>query len=59
MATWIPVVKSNIGQQEILAVNRVLESGMLAQGTEVSTFENDFSKIVSNAFCVAVNSATS
>jgi dTDP-4-amino-4,6-dideoxygalactose transaminase len=32
---------------------------MLAQGTEVSAFENDFSKIVSDAFCVAVNSGTS
>jgi dTDP-4-amino-4,6-dideoxygalactose transaminase len=59
MTTWIPVVKPNIGQQEILAVNRILESGMLAQGTEVSAFENDFSKIVSDAFCVAVNSGTS
>ena len=59
MTAWIPVVKPNIGPQETLAVNRVLESGMLAQGDEVSLFENEFSNLVSNTFCVAVNSGTS
>ena len=59
MTAWIPVVKPNIGLQETLAVNRVLESGMLAQGDEVSLFENEFSKLVSKTFCVAVNSGTS
>lgn len=59
MTAWIPVAKPNIGPQETLAVNRVLESGMLAQGNEVSSFENEFSKIVGNTFCVAVNSGTS
>ena len=59
MTLWIPVAKPNIGQQESEAVNRVLDSGMLAQGTEVSSFENEFSKIVNNSFCVAVNSGTS
>jgi len=59
MTVWIPVAKPNIGQQESEAVNRVLDSGMLAQGTEVSSFENEFSKIVNDFFCIAVNSGTS
>ena len=59
MTVWIPVAKPNIGQEESEAVNRVLDSGMLAQGTEVSSFENEFSKIVNNSFCIAVNSGTS
>ncbi len=59
MTIRIPVSKPNIGQHEITAVNRILESGMLAQGNEVTAFENEFSKIVDNSFCVAVNSGTS
>jgi perosamine synthetase len=59
MSTWIPAAKPNIGLQETLAVNRVLESGMLAQGGEVSSFEKEFSSIVNGVFCVAVNSGTS
>ena len=59
MTVWIPVAKPNIGQEESEAVNRILDSGMLAQGTEVSSFENEFSKIVNNSFCIAVNSGTS
>ena len=59
MTSWIPVAKPNIGLQEITAVNRVLESGMLAQGSEVHAFESEFSQIVNDVSCIAVNSGTS
>ncbi len=55
----IPLSKPNIGEAETAAVIRVLESGMLAQGTEVAAFEKEFSEVVSNHHCIAVNSGTS
>lgn len=55
----IPVAKPIIGRQERLAVNRVLRSGLIAQGPEVAGLESDFSEIVENQFCIAVNSGTS
>ena len=55
----IPVAKPEIGKAERKAVDRVLRSGLLAQGPEVSSFEKEFSKIVGDRECVAVNSGTS
>ncbi len=37
-------------------MNRVLESGILAQGPEVAAFENEFSATVQGRHCAAVNS---
>jgi dTDP-4-amino-4,6-dideoxygalactose transaminase len=55
----IPVAKPEIGKAERRAVDRVMRSGLLAQGTEVSNFEKEFSKFVEDRDCVAVNSGTS
>jgi perosamine synthetase len=55
----IPVALPIISFRERRAVNRVLRSGNLAQGKEVSTFESEFSRFVGNRECVAVNSGTS
>jgi len=55
----IPLAKPQINWHEKLAVMRVLKSGNLAQGPEVKLFESEFSKIVGNRECVAVNSGTS
>ena len=38
---------------------RVLDSGMIAQGPEVAAFETEFSTLVSEHHCIAVNSGTS
>jgi perosamine synthetase len=59
MTTIIPAAKPLIGVEEREAVDRVLQSGMLAQGPEVAAFETEFSAIVGNRHCVAVNSGTS
>lgn len=59
MSEMIPAAKPIIGDEERAAVDRVLQSGMLAQGPEVAAFENEFSKIVAGRQCVAVNSGTS
>lgn len=56
----ISVAKPLIGWKERRAVDRVLRSGMLAQGPQVSAFELEFSEqVVDGRPCVAVNSGTS
>lgn len=48
-----------IGDEERAAVDRVMLSGMLAQGPEVAAFESEFARLVDGRQCVAVNSGTS
>ncbi|MDU1122566.1 MAG: aminotransferase class I/II-fold pyridoxal phosphate-dependent enzyme, partial [Dermabacter sp.] len=56
----IPAAKPIIGEEERAAVDRVLASGMIAQGPEVAAFEKEFSSALAGGReCVAVNSGTS
>ena len=56
----IPVARPIIGDDECAAVERVLRSGMIAQGSEVAAFETEFADaLVEGRRCVAVNSGTS
>ncbi|SDU86662.1 DegT/DnrJ/EryC1/StrS family aminotransferase [Jiangella alkaliphila] len=56
----IPAAKPIIGDEEREAVDRVLRSGMMAQGPEVAAFEQEFAaELVAGRACVAVNSGTS
>ena len=56
----IPAAQPIIGDEERAAVDRVMQSGMLAQGPEVAAFEEEFSnQVVDGSYCVAVNSGTS
>lgn len=56
----IPAAKPIIGQEERDAVDRVLASGIVAQGPEVAAFEKEFStELAGGRECVAVNSGTS
>jgi len=59
MPDMIPAAQPIIGAQEREAVDRVLASGMVAQGPEVAAFEQEFSAVVGGRECVAVNSGTS
>jgi perosamine synthetase len=57
---FIPAARPLIGDEERAAVDRVLRSGMLAQGPEVAAFEAEFSEHFGlGRACVAVNSGTS
>ncbi|APT85668.1 DegT/DnrJ/EryC1/StrS family aminotransferase [Corynebacterium aquilae] len=57
---FIPPASPIIGQPERDAVDRVLQSGMIAQGPEVAKFEEEFAALMSpGAVAVAVNSGTS
>lgn len=56
----IPAAKPVIGDEERAAVDRVLRSGMIAQGPEVAAFEKEFAEqLVGGRACVAVSSGTS
>ncbi|MBB5632651.1 dTDP-4-amino-4,6-dideoxygalactose transaminase [Cryobacterium mesophilum] len=55
----IPAARPLIGDEERAAVDRVMRSGMLAQGPEVAAFEQEFSALVDGRHCIAVNSGTS
>ena len=59
MTEFIAAAKPLVGERERAAVDRVLASGMLAQGPEVAAFEQEFSAVVAGRHCVAVNSGTS
>ena len=60
MSDFIPAAKPIIGDEEREAVDRVLQSGMVAQGPEVAAFESEFgAHFVDGRETVAVNSGTS
>ncbi|HEX2893874.1 MAG TPA: DegT/DnrJ/EryC1/StrS family aminotransferase [Marmoricola sp.] len=57
---FIPAARPIIGDEERTAVDRVLASGMIAQGPEVAAFEEEFAdQLTAGRRCVAVNSGTS
>jgi len=59
VSEFIPPAKPIIGDEEREAVDRVLRSGMVAQGPEVAAFEREFSEhFVAGRPTVAVNSGT-
>lgn len=58
MGRFIPVAKPCIGQEELEAVRRVLESGILAHGPEVEAFEREFAEYVGADYAVAVANGT-
>lgn len=57
----IPHNKPTLGIEEELAARRVLQSGWLAQGTEVESFENEFCQFIGlpKGHAVAVTNGTS
>jgi len=60
MTDFIPPARPLIGDEERAAVDRVLRSGMLAQGPEVKAFEQEFAEHFGlGRACVAVSSGTS
>ena len=57
---FIPAARPIIGDEEREAVDRVLRSGMIAQGPEVAAFEAEFAEhFADGRATVAVNSGTS
>lgn len=56
--TQIPVARPLLGEQEIEAVRRVVQSGWITQGPEVAAFEAEFAAFVGAAHACAVSNCT-
>jgi perosamine synthetase len=54
----IPIAKPLLGDEELQAVKRVLESGILAHGPEVEAFEKEFAEYIGVDYAVAVANGT-
>lgn len=54
----IPFSPPNIGQEEILAVKKVLESGWLTHGPKTEKFEVEFAKYIGTKRAISLNSCT-
>ncbi|MCL3817577.1 DegT/DnrJ/EryC1/StrS family aminotransferase [Aeromicrobium wangtongii] len=59
MRSFIPAAKPLIGDDERVAVERVLTGGRIAQGPEVAAFETEFAQeLTDGRTCVATSSGT-
>ena len=56
--TVIPIASPQIGSEERAAVDRVLRSGTIAQGPEVSCFEEEFAGMCGVKYAIATNNGT-
>jgi len=56
--TYIPFHKPTIGQEEIKALRKVLESGWLTTGPQTVAFEKEFIQYTQSKYSVALNSCT-
>jgi len=54
----IPIAKPSVGEDEAIAAAKIIRSGMLASGQEVTKFENAFSRFIGSNHSIATNSGT-
>lgn len=54
----IPVAKPSVGEEEIDAVSRVMRTGMLASGAEVTAFESEFAGYIGTEHAIATSNGT-
>ena len=54
----IPIAKPSFGNEEVEAVKKVLESGIVASGPRTQTFEKEFSEYLSVDHAIAVTNGT-
>jgi perosamine synthetase len=54
----IPIAKPLIGNEEKKEVQKVLNSGMIAQGQWVTDFESEFAKFIGSKYAIATSSGT-
>lgn len=59
MSFKFPLATASWGQEEIAAMQRVIDSGMFSMGANVGAFERDFAAYIGSQHCVMVNSGSS
>ena len=58
MNRFIPIAKPLLGKDELTAVKKVFESGILVQGEQTKLFENEFAKYIGVKHAIAVSNGT-
>ena len=59
MSVRFPLAANKWGQQELNAINKVINSGIFIMGENVAEFEKQFAEYVDSKYCVMVNSGSS
>lgn len=59
MSFKFPLATASWGQEEIAAMQRVIDSGVFSMGANVQAFERDFAAYIGSQHCVMVNSGSS
>jgi CDP-6-deoxy-D-xylo-4-hexulose-3-dehydrase len=59
MGFKFPLATSSWADEEIAAMQRVIDSGMFTMGENVRAFEREFARYVDSRYCVMVNSGSS
>ncbi len=59
MNVKFPLATATWGNQEYVAMQHVIDSGMFTMGPKVHAFESEFAKYIGSKFCVMVNSGSS
>lgn len=59
MVTKYNLASSTWDEQELSAIQRVIDSGNYSMGKEVVSFEHEFAKFTGSKYCVMVNSGSS
>lgn len=59
MSFKFPLATASWGEEEIVAMQHVIASGMFTMGANVQTFEQDFTRYIGSRYCVMVNSGSS
>ena len=54
----IPIAKPLLGEEEIIAVKEVIESGIIASGPKTEEFEKNFADFVGTKYAIATTSGT-
>jgi len=59
MSVSFPLAAQTWGDEELQAMQRVIDSGMFTMGEQVANFESKFAKYIGARYCVMVNSGSS
>lgn len=54
----IPIFSNTLGEEELIAIQKVIESRWIGLGPKTKEFENEFAKKINTNYCLMVNSAS-